>query len=257
VTAVAVRWRRAATQWGVPATLIATFGIVAVAAAAQAVTGFGFALLAVPLLALVMPVDIAVVIGSIASLAMSVVTAARDRAHVQWRTAAVIVAVAIVAMPLGLYLLVALPASALTALVGVTVLVSTFLVWRRPALPAGRGTLVCIGLLVGLLTTATGTNGPPLVAAFQSLGYGKQAFRATIAAVFVGCGIVSIGFFAYGHELTTPAVQGCLLGIPGGFIGWWAGDHIFRRLDAHVFRVVVLVALVAASVVTLVRAVVG
>ena len=185
---------------GVPATLIATFAIIAVAAAAQAVTGFGFALLAVPLLALVMPVNTAVVVGSIASLAMSVVTATRDRAHVQWRTATFIVAVAVVAMPLGLYLLVALPASALTGLVGASVLVSTFLVWLRPTLPDRRGTLICIGLLVGLLTTATGTNGPPLVAAFQSLGYGKQAFRATIAAVFVGCGIVSIGFFAYGRR---------------------------------------------------------
>ena len=242
---------------GVPATLIATFGIIAVAAAAQAVTGFGFALLAVPLLALVTPVNIAVVVGSIASLAMSAVTATRDRAHVQWRTTAVIVAVAIVAMPLGLYLLVALPASALTALVGVVVLVSTFLVWLRPAVPEGRGTLTCIGLLVGVLTTATGTNGPPLVAAFQSLGYDKQAFRATIAAIFVGCGIVSIAFFAYGNELTAPAVRACLVGIPGGFIGWWAGDHIFRRLDTRVFRVVVLVALVVASVVTLIRAIAG
>ena len=52
---------------GVPATLIATFAIIAIAAAAQAVTGFGFALLAVPLLALVMPVNTAVVVGSIAS----------------------------------------------------------------------------------------------------------------------------------------------------------------------------------------------
>jgi len=242
---------------GVPVTLIATLGIVAVAAAAQAVTGFGFALLAVPLLALAMPVDTAVVVGSIASLAMSVVTAARDHGHVQWRTAAFIVATAVAAMPLGLYLLVALPASALTALVGVSVLVSTFLVWRRPTLPEGQGTLSCIGLLVGLLTTATGTNGPPLVAAFQSLGYGKEAFRATIAAVFVGCGLVGIGFFAYGHELTSPALQACLVGIPGGFIGWWAGDHIFRRLDTPVFRIVVVVALVAASLVTLIRAIIG
>jgi uncharacterized protein len=242
---------------GVPVTLIATFGIVAVAAAVQAVTGFGFALLAVPLLALVMSVDTAVVVGSIASLAMSVVTAARDHGHVRWRTAAFIVATAIVAMPFGLYLLVALPASALTPLVGVSVLVSTCLVWRRPTLPTGGGTLSCIGLLVGLLTTATGTNGPPLVAAFQSLGYGKLAFRATIAAVFVGCGIVSIGFFTYGHELTAPAMQACLVGIPGGFIGWWTGDHIFRRLDTQVFRIVVLAALVAASVVTLIRAITG
>lgn len=239
------------------ATLIATFGIVAIAAAVQAITGFGFALLAVPLLALAMPINTAVVVGSIASLAMSMVTALLDRDHVQWRTAWFIVAVAVLAMPLGLYLLIALPAAALTALVGVTVLVSTILVWRRPTLREGRFTLSAIGLLAGVLTTATGTNGPPLVAAFQSLGYGKREFRATIAAVFVGCGVASIGFFAYGGELTALAVKACIVGIPGGFLGWWAGDHVFRRLDIRVFRVVVLMALVAASLVTLIRAITG
>ena len=47
------------------------FVMIAVSAAAQAITGFGFALLAVPLLALVTPVDTAVVAACIASLALT------------------------------------------------------------------------------------------------------------------------------------------------------------------------------------------
>jgi uncharacterized membrane protein YfcA len=144
--------------------------IVAVAAAVRAIAGSGFTLLAVPLLALAMPVITAVVVGSIASLAMSIVTASLEPGHVRWRTAWFIVAVAVLGLPLGLYLLIVLPAAALTARVGDTVLVSTILVWRRPTLRDGRITLSAIGLLVGELTTTTGTNGPPLVAAFQSWG---------------------------------------------------------------------------------------
>ncbi|HEY7177311.1 MAG TPA: sulfite exporter TauE/SafE family protein [Micromonosporaceae bacterium] len=237
------------------ATLVAALGIIAIAAAAQAITGFGFALLAVPLLAIVMPVNAAVVVGSLASLAMSVGTAIREHAHVRWRTSAIIFAVAVVGMPIGLYLLIVLPGTALTAIVGFAVLGSTWLVWRRPVLPEGRTTLGAVGLLVGVLTTSTGTNGPPLVAAFQSLGYDKRAFRATIATTFVGCGIVSVGFFAFGHQITRLVLEALLIGIPGGFVGWWAGDHLFRRLNAEVFRVVLLVALTAAALATVVRAI--
>jgi uncharacterized membrane protein YfcA len=43
--------------------------------------------------------------------------------------------------------------------------------------------------------------------------------------------------------------------VPAVAIGWWAGDHVFRRIDADRFRMVILIALVVASVVTLVRAV--
>ncbi|HKE65283.1 MAG TPA: sulfite exporter TauE/SafE family protein [Micromonosporaceae bacterium] len=234
--------------------LAAALGIITVAAAAQAVTGFGFAMLAVPLLATVMPVNAAVVVGSLASLAMSVGTAIRERAHVHWRTSFVIFAIAVIGMPLGLYLLVSLPAAALTALVGIAVLGSTWLVWRRPTLPEGPATIGAIGFLVGVLTTSTGTNGPPLVAAFQSFGYDKRAFRATIASTFVCCGIVSVGFFAYGHEISATVIETCLVGIPGGFAGWWAGDRFFRRLNAAAFRVVVLIALTAAALLTLIRA---
>jgi len=241
----------------VTVTLVVSFVVIGVAAGAQAVTGFGFALLAVPMLALVMPVEAAVVAGSLASLAVTTGTAIRERSHVRWRTAWFVIAVALLGMPLGLFLLKTLPAAALTALVGAAVGVSTWLVWRRPSIGGGPAALATVGALVGVLTTATGTNGPPLVAAFQSLGYDKHAFRATIAAIFTGCGVVSVFFFGYGGEITPTVARVVLVGLPGAALGWLVGDRLFRRLDPEPFRRLILVALVVASVVTLIRAIFG
>lgn len=236
--------------------LLPAFMIIGVAAAAQAITGFGFALLAVPLLALVMHVDTAVVGGSLASLALTAGTAVRERHHVRWRTTVMVSGVAILGLPLGLFILEVFTDRALGALVGVAVLVSTLIVWRRPRLGGGWPTLTGVGLLVGVLTTATGTNGPPLVAAFQSMGYPPRAFRATIAAIFTVCGVASVAFFVAGREVTAPVVAVTLIGLPSAAIGWWTGDRLFHRIDAVRFRRVVLIALVIASMVTLARAVV-
>ncbi len=237
-----------------PTTLIVAAAIIGVSAAAQAISGFGFALLAVPLLTLIMPTSEAVIVASLASLALTAGTAVRERAHVDWPTSRVIMITAICGMPIGLLLLNTLPEQALSVIVAATVLTSTWLVWRRPLMPNTRTGRLAVGALTGVLTTATGTNGPPLVAAFQTMGYAPRRFRATIAAIFTGCGLVSIGFFAYGGDITENSIWYALAGTPAAAVGWLVGDRIFHRIDARRFRYVVLIALVIASTVVLIRA---
>ncbi len=227
--------------------------MIATAAAAQAITGFGFALLAVPLLALVTPIDTAVVAAGAASLALTTGIALTERAHVQWTAAAKVAAASAAGLPVGLFILKDLPDRALTMLVGTVVLASTWIVWRRPALSSGWPTLTGVGVLVGILTTATGTNGPPMVAAFQSLGYSPRAFRATLAAVFTACGLVSVALFVAAGEFSSVAVALALSGLPAAAGGWWIGDRVFRRLPLTRFRALVLIALTAGSTITIVR----
>jgi uncharacterized membrane protein YfcA len=240
---------------GVTFTLLAAFAILAMAAVAQAVTGFGFALLSVPLLALVVPIQDAVVAGSLASLALTIGISIRERAHVRWRTTGILLAVAVVGMPVGYWMLTTLPEPVLTLVVGVSVLVSTFLVWRRPTISAGPVSVGVVGLLVGVLTTSTGTNGPPLVAAFQSMGFPPRVFRATTAAVFTGCGLVACGLFAAGGQIGRTALLIWAVSVPAIVGGFLAGDRVFRRLDHGRFRTVVLWALIVASIITIGRAV--
>lgn len=235
------------------ATLTWAFVMITASAAVQAITGFGFALLAVPLLALITRIDTAVVAACIASLALTAGAMVSERTHVRWATTARILVAAAIGMPLGLLVLTSWSDQALSILVGAVVLTSTFIVWRQPTVPGGWPALATIGVLVGVLTTATGTNGPPLVAAFQSLGYPPRPFRATLASIFTGCGLVSLGLFAVGGEVSWLALRLGLVGIPGVAVGWWLGDRAFRRVPAERFRVLVLIALVSASTITIVR----
>jgi uncharacterized membrane protein YfcA len=235
--------------------LIAAFAIIAVSSAAQAVTGFGFALLSVPLLALVVTIQDAVVAGSLASLALTIGVAVREHAHVRWRTTWILLGFAALGLPLGFWLLTAAPERVLTLIVGVCVFGSTFLVWRRPSIPGGPVAIGVVGLLVGVLTTSTGTNGPPLVAAFQSMGFSPRAFRATIAAVFTGCGLVACGLFAVGGEISRTSLLIWSVSLPAIVGGFLAGDRVFRRLDHGRFRSVVLIALIVASMITIGRAI--
>jgi hypothetical protein len=234
----------------------AVFVIAFVAAVAQATTGFGYALVAVPLLTLASDPRTAVVGAALASMLSTTGLTVRERAHVRWRVAGWLLLAAVLGMPVGLAILRYTPDRTLTIVIALSVLACTLLVWRRVRLRTGPFAVGVVGALSGVLSTATGTSGPPLVAAFQSMGYDPRTFRATISAVFTGMGVVGlVGFFATG-QLTAAAGLVGLIGLPATALGWWVGDHAFARFDEERFRRVLLGALVVVCGVTLARAVV-
>ncbi len=207
-----------------------------------------------PLLATTIGPRSAVVGASLVSILLTVTMTARERACVRWRTALLLLGASLLGMPVGLLVLRGAPERALTALIAVVALACTVLVWRGLRLGTGFRTVGVVGVLTGVLSTATGTSGPPLVAAFQAMGYDRDTFRATLAAVFAGTGALSLtGFLAAGQVGPTAVATG-LVGVPAVAFGWWVGNRLFARIDPIWFRRVVLIGLVAISAVTLARA---
>ena len=238
-------------------TVVVAFAIVLLAAATQAATGFGFALVAVPLLAMASDPRTAIVATSLTGLALTVGTAVRDRAHVRWRPAGGVLIAVVLGMPAGLLVLRTASDQALTALIAVVVLGSTAMVWRGVRIGTGPLAVVGAGLIAGILTTATSTNGPPLVAAFRGMGFDPRTFRATLATVFAAAGALGLAGFAAAGQIDADAMTLAAAGAPGLAVGWWAGNRAFARIDPDRFRRIVLYALVAASLVTLARAAAG
>jgi uncharacterized membrane protein YfcA len=235
----------------------ATAAVVLLASATQATTGFGFALVAVPLLTIVADARTAVVATGVAGVALSVHGVLHERGHVQWRAAGLLFGSSLLGMPAGLAVLRLAPDRVLTAIVAVGVLGCTLLVWRGLRLPMNRAVLGAVGVLCGVLATATGTNGPPMVAAFQAMGYDQRKFRATITAVFAGSGVCGLVGFLIAGQLTATAVRTGLVGLPVVPLGWWLGNALFRRIDAARFRSLVLTALACSALLTAVRAATG
>jgi uncharacterized membrane protein YfcA len=238
-------------QAGPVVVLLIAFGIVLLGALAQAVSGFGYALVTVPLLAAALDPRSAVVVSALTGIGATVTAAVRERAFARWRVALALTGTGLLGLPVGLLVLAYAPERLLSAVIAVVTLGCGALVWSGARVRTGPAGLGMIGVLVGVLTAATGTNGPPLVAAFHSLGYEPRTFRATLAATFAGTGLMGLAGFAAAGQVHADVLRTALVTLPAVPLGWWLGNRLFHRLDPVVFRRIVLVGLLGSAGVAL------
>jgi uncharacterized membrane protein YfcA len=225
--------------------------IVAFAAATQSITGFGFALIVVPGLALLLGPKVAVVAMSSIGVPLVIWNAVRWRHDILVREAVTTSVAALLGMPIGLAVLTRADDRVLTAVIGATILVLTVWLWRGLRLPAGRTTELGAGFVSGALATSVGTNGPPLVIAFQAVGVEPLAFRATLQACFVGQGSIALALFWSQGLFVHDVGVSFLAGAPAAVIGALLGDRVAPRVQAGPFRTAVLLLLALSGVLAL------
>jgi uncharacterized membrane protein YfcA len=230
------------------------FAVITTAAFGQAVSGFGFSLVAVPLLAMIVGPQPAVVAATMVSLCLNAVTAYGHRQHVDRPASRRLLVSLLVGLPLGVLALRLLPSGALVATIALVTMGCTVVVWRGWRIAPGGWSLRGAGVLSGVLTTATATNGPPLVAALQAMKLEPRAFRATLALLFTAVSPVAIAGFALSGLLTPATALVAGVGLPAALLGGWTGNRVFSRFDATAFRRMVLGALVVSSCAALANA---
>lgn len=233
---------------------VAALPVFAFASAAQAVTGFGFALVAVPLLAVVVDPVTAVVATTVASLVLTSFAAWRERRSVARPVALRMTLAGLAGLPLGLLLLSLLDQRVLSVSIAAGMLMLVILLSLRVRLPRSTAWGTGAGVFSGMLLASTGMNGPPLVVALQALELSPRRFRATLQAIFCGQDLLAVaGFGAVGGIGRPVAVAVCAaaVGVP---VGWWLGDRVFGLLSARLFRGLTLTVLAATAVVALVDA---
>lgn len=229
-------------------------GVFMLAATAQALTGFGFALVAVPLLALVTDSVTAVVATTAVSLVLTGAVGYRERAHVERPTAIRFIVAGLIGMPLGLVALSRLDERSLTILIAVGVLLCAGLLWFSVELPAGRGPQWGTGVVSGTLLTSTGMNGPPVVLMMQAISLAPRRFRATLQVIFFGQDLAAVAAFAVLGYLDSAVAAAVVAGAAGVPAGWWLGDRLFGLLPTAHFRVLVLGTVTATAVVSIATA---
>ena len=239
-------------------TVVGVAAVVLAAAVLQSVSGFGFALISVPLLAMLIGAKDAVAAASLFSLSSAFVQFGRTRRSVRWPVAGRLTAGAMAGMPLGLVILLAVDEQVLRGLIAVAVLVMVA-VLATGIRPRGEGALLDIGagFVSGVLNTSVSTNGPPLVLALQTREFKPPEFRATISATFVASNVVGVALFAVSGRYTADALTASVIGIPTLVIGWVLGARVARHFPPRRFRSLVFGLLVATSLSALVSLFVG
>jgi uncharacterized membrane protein YfcA len=228
--------------------------ILTLASFAQTVSGFGFALAAVPLLSLVLDPVTAVVTATLGSTVLCALTAFAERRHIDWRSSLMLSSSALLGMPFGLLCLKFLPSSTLRMVIAVVIIGCLVFVWRGWRMANSPWRIGTAGVASGVLQTATGTNGPPLVAALQALGMQPRQFRATLAATFTLSGTVGMAGFLASGVVTSQALLLGGIGLVAAGAGGWAGHRLFMSIDAARFRRVVLIALASCAAAAILNA---
>lgn len=228
---------------------------VAGAAFAQSLAGFGFGLLAVPLMTLVVDPRHAVVVATLVGAFSTTSQALIDRSHIEWKSVWRLTGGAYLGMPLGLLVFVVISESALRVCLGIVVFIAAFLLSRGFHIHDDAHHFDwSMGFLSGILSTSTSTNGPPLVFLMQARKLEPQIFRATINAIFSLSNIGALALFIGAGKVTRDSMTGVAVALPALVIALRIGYSIRKHVDGSRFRNLVLGLLMASGVSVLVSA---
>jgi uncharacterized membrane protein YfcA len=170
--------------------------------------GFGEALIAVPLLALTISVEVAAPLAVLLSVTVAAFVVVQDWRKIHLRSATWMLIPTFVGIPLGILLLTNVREQIVKAILGALIMAFSgyFLLARKqPQLHReNRSLLLACGFLAGVLGGAYGMNGPPLVLYGAMRRWSPQHFRATLQGYFLPASLVSLaGYWLAGVWVPT------------------------------------------------------
>ncbi len=237
--------------------LAAAAGVLVLAQLVYVMLGFGSGLIAVGLLAFVLPeVRDVVVLLLLVNLPTEATIVATSHRRVSWRSIALLLLGIALGIPLGARFLGTVDAHLLLgALGGVLVLTGGALlaVPDRRAIVVPRFLEPLIGLISGLLTGLFGTGGPPLVLYYRLSGAPKSTFRASLMTIFLAMTLVRVPSYVAVGLVTSPRLLSGLVLLPAVLLGAWLGHRIHLELPEVTFRRLVAAALALIGLLLLTR----
>jgi uncharacterized membrane protein YfcA len=237
-------------------TTVQVLAIIFVATLIRSAFGFGEALVAVPLLALLVPVEVATPLAVLLSITVAGVVVVQDWHQIHVRSAGWLLLFTLFGIPLGLLVLTAVAEAVLKAVLGVVIIAFSLycLVSRRQVeLKTDRLAWV-FGFSAGVLGGAYGMNGPPLVVYGALRRWTPAHFRATLQGYFLPASL--IGMFGYWlADLWVPAVtRYYLLSLAPALAAVFLGRVVNQRLEGRRFLRYVHSGLIAVGTVLLIQA---
>jgi uncharacterized membrane protein YfcA len=217
---------------------IAALVIAATSGLVRGFSGFGSALIYMPLMAAVYEPRIAAVTLLLVDFVCSTPFAIAEVRRCTWREVLPISAAMAVTVPLGTTLLIVLDpivlrwAISLLVLGLVAVLMSGWRYGGPSTLPITTG----VGMIAGIGAGAAQIAGPPVILYWLSRGNNAVTLRANLMVFFLFCGVVLIAVYAaQGLFIAGPVALSLLLVAPY-VVGVAIGSRCFRSASDRLYR---------------------
>jgi uncharacterized protein len=219
--------------------------------------GFGEALVAVPLLALTLRLEVAAPLAVLISITIALVVVAQDWRKIHVRSMGWLMLATVFGIPLGLWLLTSAHQRLTKA--GLAVVIIAFSIYsllgeqphelKSDSLPW----LLGCGFAAGVMGGAYGMNGPPLAIYGAMRRWSAQHFRATLQGYFLPASLLGMaGYWLKG--LWVPAVTHYyLLSLPAMLPAIPLGRVVNHRLRGDIFLKFIYAGLAVVGLILLVE----
>ncbi|MEH0111368.1 sulfite exporter TauE/SafE family protein [Tersicoccus sp. MR15.9] len=223
-----------------------------VGAAAQRISGLGFALTVSPVLVLVLGAFDGVMLVNLCAAVSAAMAVPLVRRDIEWRRFAALVGCALVGIVPGAWLAASLPGPTLEIAIGVLLIAAltvSVLLTRTSVVLSGPATLVVSGVASGAMNAAAGIGGPAVSVYAMLSRWPHRTFAATLQPYFLTLGLCSLGakWVASGGRMPGlqpwqwVAIIGCTAG--GLLIGQRVAPHVPATVAR---RIVVAIAFLGA-----------
>jgi len=222
--------------------------------------GFGSSIIAMPLLALMLPVSIAAPAQTFMAVWIVLFVLYMNRQELRFREALTLIIAGAVGLPFGLLILHwGAPAIVSTIMGLILAAYAAFALFIEPRLQdqpvhANRdselhrwGSYIA-GFAGGVLGAAYATNGPPVVAYGAIRRWPKQQFRSILQTFFLVNNVIIVGGHTATGLLNADALRIAAYGSPGVILGMLIGARVDKRIDAEKFRPILLWVILALGI---------
>ena len=230
-----------------PATLTLLMSSVLFAALMRAFSGFGFAMMAVPVFSLFLQPADAVVLAAILTLSVSALTYKAWWGQFDARVFMPMLGGSVVGTAIGVMFLTRASTTEFQLWIGVTVVCACLFVSR---LKPGAGSNIrflptATGAASGLMNGAFAIPGPPVIAYAMICIPEPARSRAFLMAFFFASNVLAVVMFTVADMVTATPLLLLLLAFPMSFIGDQLGHRAFHRFGGNAYRPVALVVALA------------
>ncbi len=213
--------------------------VIFVATLIRSIFGFGEALVAVPLLALRIPITVAAPLAVLISVVIAAVIVVQDWRMIEVRSAAWLVITALAGIPLGLLLLTQANDHVVKMTLGAVIIafsIYSLTFGKKLHLKQDHPLwLVAAGFCSGVLGGAYGMNGPPLAIYGSLRRWPPQRFRATLQGYFLPASLAGLAGYSLAGLWVPAVTRYFFISLPGAFVAIILGRFLNHRLRGDGF----------------------
>lgn len=221
--------------------------------------GFGDALVAMPLLALIIPIKTATPVVAIIAPTIAICLLIKEWRHIDLKSTMRLIISTLAGIPIGILYLKQIHENVVNLVLALVLIVFSFFSLAKPALHRMKSDrwAFLFGFIGGILGGAYNTNGPPVILYGILRGWKPESFRATLQSYFLPTGAAIMIGQGLAGLWTKTVMTTYLYSLPLVFLAIFLGLKISRKIPAEKFNKYVYVMLLGLGIILLIKVIVA